>query len=67
MRPVIPFFFFLYFVIPLSITTWRWKLLVKEHMINDEIRVKEVRLVGPEGEQIGIKPNSRSDANGDWI
>ncbi|WP_322903222.1 translation initiation factor IF-3 [Paenibacillus campi] len=25
-------------------------------MINDEIRVKEVRLVGPEGEQIGIKP-----------
>jgi len=25
-------------------------------MINDEIRVKEVRLVGAEGEQIGIKP-----------
>lgn len=28
----------------------------KDHMINDEIRAKEVRLVGPEGEQIGIKP-----------
>ncbi|ANE46299.1 translation initiation factor IF-3 [Paenibacillus swuensis] len=25
-------------------------------MINEEIRAKEVRLVGPEGEQIGIKP-----------
>ncbi|GGA38018.1 translation initiation factor IF-3 [Paenibacillus physcomitrellae] len=25
-------------------------------MINDEIRAKEVRLVGPDGEQIGIKP-----------
>jgi len=25
-------------------------------MINDEIRAKEVRLVGAEGEQIGIKP-----------
>ncbi len=28
----------------------------KDHMINDEIRAKEVRLVGAEGEQIGIKP-----------
>jgi translation initiation factor IF-3 len=25
-------------------------------MVNDEIRVKEVRLIGPEGEQLGIKP-----------
>ena len=25
-------------------------------MINDEIRVKEVRLIGAEGEQIGITP-----------
>ncbi|MBO9607999.1 MAG: translation initiation factor IF-3 [Paenibacillaceae bacterium] len=25
-------------------------------MINDEIRVKEVRLIGPGGEQLGIKP-----------
>ncbi|GGI99254.1 translation initiation factor IF-3 [Paenibacillus hunanensis] len=32
------------------------EVISKEHMINDEIRVKEVRLVGPEGEQIGIKP-----------
>jgi translation initiation factor IF-3 len=28
----------------------------KEHMINEEIRAKEVRLVGAEGEQIGITP-----------
>lgn len=34
----------------------RWRIISKEHMINDEIRAKEVRLVGAEGEQIGIKP-----------
>ncbi|WP_240353462.1 MULTISPECIES: translation initiation factor IF-3 [Cohnella] len=28
----------------------------KDHQINEEIRAKEVRLVGPDGEQIGIKP-----------
>ncbi len=39
-----------------SITTWRWTVISKEHMINDEIRAKEVRLVGAEGEQIGITP-----------
>lgn len=35
---------------------WRWIIISKEHLINDEIRAKEVRLVGAEGEQIGIKP-----------
>ena len=35
---------------------WRWRVISKEHLINDEIRAKEVRLVGAEGEQIGIKP-----------
>lgn len=34
----------------------RWRTISKEHMINEEIRAKEVRLVGAEGEQIGIKP-----------
>ncbi|ASA19647.1 translation initiation factor IF-3 [Paenibacillus donghaensis] len=34
----------------------RWIVISKDHMINDEIRAKEVRLVGAEGEQIGIKP-----------
>ncbi len=37
-------------------TIWRWRIISKEHLINDEIRAKEVRLVGAEGEQIGIKP-----------
>lgn len=37
-------------------TIWRWRIISKEHMINDEIRAKEVRLVGAEGEQIGITP-----------
>ena len=36
--------------------TWRWTVISKDHMINDEIRAKEVRLVGAEGEQIGLKP-----------
>lgn len=36
--------------------TWRWRTISRDHQINDEIRAREVRLVGPEGEQIGIKP-----------
>lgn len=35
---------------------WRWHVISREHQINDEIRAREVRLVGAEGEQIGIKP-----------
>jgi len=35
---------------------WRWKVISREHQINDEIRAREVRLVGAEGEQIGITP-----------
>ncbi len=35
---------------------WRWQVISKDHIINEEIRAKEVRLVGAEGEQIGIKP-----------
>jgi translation initiation factor IF-3 len=35
---------------------WRWNIITREHQINEEIRAKEVRLVGPDGEQLGIKP-----------
>ncbi len=35
---------------------WRWNTISKDHMINDEIRVKEVRLIGADGEQLGITP-----------
>jgi translation initiation factor IF-3 len=35
---------------------WRWSIISKEHQINEEIRAKEVRLVGVDGEQLGIKP-----------
>jgi translation initiation factor IF-3 len=35
---------------------WRWRNIIKEHLINEEIRAKEVRLIGADGEQIGIKP-----------
>ena len=36
--------------------TWRWNTISRDHQINDEIRAREVRLVGPESEQLGIKP-----------
>lgn len=53
-----PFLFFLFMISrPFAANFfWRWRTISKEHMINDEIRAKEVRLVGAEGEQIGIKP-----------
>ncbi|WP_236404698.1 translation initiation factor IF-3 [Microaerobacter geothermalis] len=35
---------------------WRWQAIIKEHQINEEIRAREVRLIGPDGSQIGIKP-----------
>ncbi|MGD9677520.1 MAG: translation initiation factor IF-3 [Vulcanibacillus sp.] len=35
---------------------WGWKTISKELLINEEIRVREVRVVGPDGEQIGILP-----------
>lgn len=38
-----------------NISLWRWNIISKDHQINEEIRAKEVRLVGPEGEQLGIK------------
>nr|WP_258171454.1 translation initiation factor IF-3 [Paenibacillus sp. R14(2021)] len=34
---------------------WRWQVISREHQINDEIRAREVRVVGAEGEQLGIK------------
>ncbi|BAE82056.1 translation initiation factor IF-3 [Desulfitobacterium hafniense] len=33
---------------------WRWFVISKDLRINDEIRAREVRLVGEEGEQLGI-------------
>nr|WP_236338530.1 translation initiation factor IF-3 [Paenibacillus plantiphilus] len=33
----------------------RWRVISREHQINDEIRAREVRVVGAEGEQVGIK------------
>jgi translation initiation factor IF-3 len=38
-----------------SVLTRRWTN-IREHQINEEIRAKEVRLIGVNGEQIGIKP-----------
>jgi len=35
---------------------WRWQAISKEHLINEAIRAKEVRVVGADGEQVGILP-----------
>lgn len=35
---------------------WRWQDISKDHLINNDIRAREVRLIGADGEQIGIKP-----------
>lgn len=42
------------------------KIIAKKDLfINDEIRVREVRLVGLEGEQLGIKPLSEAQSLAD--
>jgi translation initiation factor IF-3 len=46
----------LFFIYQASIHTWRWQVISKDHSVNEEIRAKEVRLVGADGEQIGITP-----------
>lgn len=51
---------------------WRWQVISKDHLVNEDIRVKEVRLVGADGEQIGIKPTREAlqmaiDANLDLV
>ena len=40
--------------------TLRWLTISKDMMINEQIRAREVRLVGANGDQLGIK--SRNDA-----
>ena len=41
-----------FFVFPLL---WRWATIANtDHQINEEIRDKEVRLIGADGEQLGI-------------
>ena len=42
------------------------KIIAKKDLfINDEIRVREVRLIGLDGEQLGIKPLSEAQAIAD--
>ncbi|AXY25135.1 translation initiation factor IF-3 [Suicoccus acidiformans] len=34
---------------------WRWRVIVKELPINEQIRAREVRVIGDDGEQLGVK------------
>jgi translation initiation factor IF-3 len=49
-------FFCLYYNKYLYSLFRRWNIISKDHQLNEEIRAKEVRLVGSEGEQLGILP-----------
>jgi translation initiation factor IF-3 len=57
----------------IAIPLRRWNIISKDHQqINEEIRAKEVRLVGADGEQLGIKPFREAmqlaiDANMDLV
>lgn len=39
---------------------WRWLTISKDMMVNEGIRAREIRLIGPTGDQLGIK--SRNEA-----
>lgn len=39
---------------------WRWLIISKDLFINEAIRAREVRLVGANGDQIGIKSKSEA-------
>lgn len=39
---------------------WRWHIISKEHLVNEDIRAREVRVVGPDGEQVGIMPTKEA-------
>ncbi len=39
---------------------WRWLVISKDNVINESIRAREVRLIGANGDQIGVK--SRQEA-----
>jgi translation initiation factor IF-3 len=49
-------FFISSFANPKKNLLWRWQAISKEMLVNEEIRAREVRLIGSNGEQIGIKP-----------
>ncbi len=51
---------------------WRCYNISKEHLVNEGIRAKEVRVIGVDGEQLGIKPMREAlqlavDANLDLV
>ncbi|BCU81108.1 translation initiation factor IF-3 [Polycladomyces abyssicola] len=37
-------------------TPRRWQVISREHQVNEAIRAREVRLIGPNGDQIGVVP-----------
>lgn len=51
---------------------WGWQIISKDHLINEEIRFKEIRLIGANGEQMGVRPlrealNMAMEANLDLV
>lgn len=51
---------------------WRCRIISKEHLVNEGIRAKEVRVIGVDGDQLGILPIRQAlqmaqDANLDLV
>ncbi|HEX7063674.1 MAG TPA: translation initiation factor IF-3, partial [Bacillales bacterium] len=34
---------------------WRWLIISKDMIVNEGIRAREVRLIGANGDQVGVK------------
>ena len=39
---------------------WRWLIISKDLIVNDAIRAREVRLIGQNGDQIGVVPRNKA-------
>ena len=44
---------------------WKEETIIKDHQINDQIRDREVRVIGADGEQLGIMSASEANALAD--
>ncbi len=48
------------FMMSIWIKPWRWLIISKDMMVNDGIRAREVRLIGQNGDQLGIKTKTEA-------
>lgn len=53
----VPAVFLCFWVLTINVVNyiWRWLLIAKDLIVNENIRAREVRLIGADGEQLGVK------------